>query len=115
MLMSPYLIFKGQCKEAFAFYQKALGGEITAMMTARGSPMEQHCPPDQLDNVMHARLKVGEPKTIADAERLYAALSEGGKIEMEMQPTFWTVRFAIFKDRYGTPWMISCEQAPAQA
>jgi PhnB protein len=138
MNMCPYLMFRDQqCEVAFEFYQRVLGGEIVAMMKARGSPMEQHCPPDQLDNVMHARLKIGsqllmgadapverykpiegftvtlEPKTAAESERIYKQLSEGGTIEMELQPTFWTTRFGMFRDRYGTPWMISCEEQPA--
>lgn len=137
MLMGPYLTFKGQCEEAFNFYKSVLGGEIVALLKARGSPMEAHCQPDQLDNVMHMRMKVGdavlmgsdamdghykqmegftvtlEPKTLDEAKRIYDVLSKGGKIEMELQPTFWSVGFGMFRDRFGTPWMISCEQAPA--
>ena len=136
MLMSPYLMFQGRCEEAFKFYQSVLGGEIIAMMTAKGSPMEAHCPPDQLDNIMHARLKFGdailmgsdtpaehfkpmagcsvtlEPATAEEAERLFKGLSQGGTVEMDLQPTFWSVRFGVFKDRFGIAWMINCAQMP---
>ena len=137
MLISPYLSFDGRCEEAFKFYQSIIGGEIVAMMKARGSPMEAHCKPDQLDNIMHARLKVGdqylmasdtppehqkktqgmtvtlEPATLSEAERIFKGLSAGGTVEMAPQPTFWSSGFGMFTDKYGTPWMINCAQPPA--
>ena len=136
MFLSPYLMFKGNCQEAFKFYHSVLGGDILAMMTAKGSPMEAHCPPDQLNNIMHARLKFGdsilmgsdtpaehfkpmagftvtlETETAEESERLFKALSQGGTVQMELQPTFWSVRFGTFTDRFGTPWMINCAQMP---
>jgi PhnB protein len=45
----------------------------------------------------------------AEAERIFAALSEGGNIAMPIQQTFWAKRFGHFVDRFGTPWMINCE------
>jgi PhnB protein len=58
-LLNPYLYFNGQCEEAFKFYQKVLGGEIKAMLSPKGSPMEKQTPPEQLDKIMHARLVFG--------------------------------------------------------
>lgn len=51
-----------------------------------------------------------EFKDIAEAERVYAALSEGGQIEMPLQETFWSHRFAMFVDRFATPWMINASK-----
>ena len=54
-----------------------------------------------------------EPDTRAEAERLYAALSEGGEIEMPLQDMFWGELFASFADRFGTRWMINCSEPKA--
>ena len=47
----------------------------------------------------------------AEAERVFNALAEDGKVQMPLQQTFWTVRFGMLIDRFGIPWMINCEQA----
>ncbi|WP_323846464.1 VOC family protein [Microbulbifer magnicolonia] len=133
MNFSPYLNFNGNCREAFEFYARVLGGEIIAMMTFAEAPPEADMSADVGDQVMHAQLKVGEqifmasdaPKTFRpaqgmhitigtdtpeEAKRIYAALSEGGEITMPMAETFWAQRFAMFTDRFGTPWMVNCDK-----
>lgn len=55
------------------------------------------------------------PQDPAEAERIFAALSEGGTIDMPLQETFWSVRFGMLTDRFGIPWMVNCEQAPPTA
>ena len=60
MDISPYLNFKGECAEAFAFYAKTFGGQITFMQTHGDSPMKDSVPPDWQDKIMHATLKVGD-------------------------------------------------------
>jgi len=52
-------------------------------------------------------LNIDDP---AEAERVYAALSEGGSVHMTLQETFWAERFAMFADKFGIPWMINCEK-----
>jgi uncharacterized glyoxalase superfamily protein PhnB len=47
-------------------------------------------------------------ETPEEAERIFGALSEGGKVTMPLEPTFWSPRFGICTDRFGTPWMINC-------
>jgi PhnB protein len=49
-------------------------------------------------------------KDVAEAERVFAALSEGGAVQMPLQETFWAHRFGYLVDRFGTPWMINCEK-----
>ncbi len=134
MQLNPYLSFNGQCKDAFAFYETCLGGKIIAMLTWADTPMAKDAPPDLLGKIAHARLLVDnlllmggdappglyqQPKGMsvtlgcenpADAERVYKALSEGGAIQMELQETFWALKFAMFTDKFGTPWMINCER-----
>jgi PhnB protein len=136
MQINPYLAFNGKCKEAFAFYEKCLGGKIEQMMTNGQSPMAGQMPLDQHDRIMHARLVVGDQvlmggdapqqyftqpqgfsvalniKERAEAERIFNAMSEGGTVQMPFQKTFWSAGFGMFIDQFGIPWMVNCEQEP---
>jgi PhnB protein len=134
MQLNSYLMFAGQCKEAFEFYAKVLGGKIEAMIPHAGSPAEQHTPPEWRDKIMHARLSIGDSLLMAsdappgnheelkkgfyvniglkdpkDGERVFNALSENGTVKMPFQQTFWAKGFGMLVDRFGTPWMINCE------
>ena len=53
-------------------------------------------------------LQVKEP---AEAERVYNALAENGKVLMPLQQTFWAIRFGMLVDRFGIPWIVNCDQA----
>ena len=134
MELKPYLMFNGQCAAAFKFYEKVLGGKIKAMLPYAGSAAEDHVPAEWRDKIMHARLIVGDealmgsdappdrfdqPKGFyvtlgvadpAEAERIFQALAENGSVRMPLQQTFWAARFGMLVDRFGTPWMINCEQ-----
>ncbi len=131
MKINAYLGFDGNCAEAFKHYEHALGGKIAFMMTFADAPASAGAQPS--DRIMHARLEVGDQALmgsdhpaaslglaknfavsvtvpeLAEAEKIYAALSEGGSIELPLQPTFWSKGFAMFRDRFGIPWMINCE------
>ena len=134
MKFHPYLNFDGNCKEAFAFYEKALHGKKIMMMTFGESPMADQTPADQRDRIMHVSMEFGDQVLMgsdacgqmpylkpqgmsvsigldntAEAERIYKALSEGGAVTMELQKTFWAERFAMFTDRFGIPWLVNCE------
>ena len=71
--------------------------------------MGSDAPPDRYEPMkgITVTLGVDEP---ADAERIFSALAEGGTVQMPIQQTFWAVRFGMLTDRFGTPWMINCEQ-----
>lgn len=139
MKLNPYLLFNGQCEEAFKFYQKCLGGEIEAITTFGDSPMAKHMPADWQGKVMHAALKLGDGmilmgsdpppdryqvpqgfsvslsvKEPVETERIFQELAEGGTVTMPIQKTFWSVRFGMLVDRFGIPWILNCEQAAAQ-
>jgi PhnB protein len=131
--LNPYLNFNGNCAEAFQFYEKALGGKNFMSHTFGGSPMASHVPPDAAGKIMHARMDVGDSTLMgsdgigdryktpagmavslstedpAEADRIFQALSDGAKIEMPIQKTFWAERFGMLTDRFGIPWMINCE------
>jgi PhnB protein len=132
MRVNPYLNFNGDCAEAFKFYEKCLKGKITVMLPVAESPAASQFPPEWGQKILHVTLTVGDEMiqgsdalsphfdkpqgfavTIAlqdsvEAERIFKALSEGGNVSMPMQETFWAERFAMFVDRFGTPWMINC-------
>jgi PhnB protein len=135
MQMNPYLTFNGQCEAAFKFYEKTLGAKIEAVLTHDGTPMAKLVPPEWGKKIIHARLKVGDlvlmgsdappdhyqkpqgfsvnlgVKDAGEVERMFHALAENGTVEMHLQQTFWAARFGMVVDRFGTPWMINCENA----
>ena len=128
----PYIFFNGSCAEALAFYEKAVGAKVEARTTYGESPAAAHMPNVKPDNIIHARFKVGgsvilasdgetPPKAArfslcihvdkaAEAERLFANLSEGGEVGMKMDKTFFAARFGMLTDKFGIPWMVICEK-----
>jgi len=134
MSVNPYIFFNGQCAEAFKYYARIAGGIIETMMPHGGTPAESHVPPEWKDKIMHARMTIGggvlmasdappghynkpqgfsvslQAKTVAEGERIFNALADGGKVNMPFQKTFWSPGFGMLVDRYDIPWMINCEQ-----
>lgn len=133
MQVQPYLFFDGRCEEAIEFYKSALGAEVAVLMRFKESPEPPQpgvCPPGSEDKVMHASFRIGETtlmasdgrcqgkpsfqgislsltaKDDADAERLFAALGEGGQVQMPLTRTFFSSRFGMVADRFGVSWMI---------
>jgi PhnB protein len=135
MQLNPYLTFNGQCEAAFKFYEQCLGGKIVMMMTHGESPMAEQTAEAWRDKILHAQLTIGDIvlmgsdappdyfekpqgfsvnlqfEDVAEAERVFQALSESGTIRMPLQETFWAKRFGMFVDRFGTPWMVNCSEA----
>lgn len=136
MTIETYLLFHGDCREAFDFYQSVLGGTIETMMCYGEAPGDPHVPGEWKDKIMHARLAVNGQalmgsdappgrqeapgsfnvsvsiETIEEAERIYAGLSAGAqRITMPLGETFWAKRFGMFTDRFGIPWMVNGEGA----
>ena len=126
----------GKCAEAFRYYEEHLGGKIGMMMTHGQAPDQSRVDPAWKDAVLHAQISLGgtslmgadipsaEPMrsaylslgvdSDADAERIFAALSDGGQVFMPMQETFFATRFAQLRDRYGINWMIIRERTQPQ-
>lgn len=133
MKLNVYLTFNGTCAEAFPFYEKILGGQNMMMMKYEGSPGEEHVSADWKDKVMHASMEVGGMMLMgsdsppnyfktpqgyhvsinltdeAEADRIFAALSDGAEITMPMEKTFWARRFGMLTDKYGINWQVNCE------
>ena len=135
MKINPYLIFNGDCNAAFTFYAQSLPGQIEAMLTFGETPAGEHVPKDLHNLIIHTRLAVGDQAimgsdtipdrpvdamsgcsislnvdSIAEAERVFAALSEGGSVQMPLDATFWAARFGMLVDRFGVSWMVNCEK-----
>ena len=133
--INAYLNFDGQCEAAFRFYEQCLGGILVEMTTHGDSPMAEHVPPQWQEKVLHALLKVGDQVLMGsdapperyqkpqgfsvslqindsqEAERVFEALADDGRVTMPLEKTFWAERFGMLVDRFGIPWMINCETA----
>lgn len=134
MQVEPYLFFNGRCEEALDFYRSALGAEVTSLMRYKDSPEPMEpgmVPPGSENKVMHANLRIGETQimasdgdcagqsdfrgfsltiTVADAaeaDRMFAALADGGQVQMPLARTFWSPRFGMLVDRFGLGWMVN--------
>jgi PhnB protein len=129
----PYLFFDGRCDEAIEFYRKALGAEVVMLARFKDSPDPAMCPAGSAEKVMHARLRIGDTavmasdgrcegrpnfqgfalslatSTEAEAERLFAALADGGQVQMPLAKTFFSTRFGMVGDRFGVSWMVLAE------
>lgn len=137
MKLFTYLNYGGNCREAFEFYAKHLGGKIIMLQTFDQQPDPSNAPPGSEKKVLHARIDMGETTLLGadvppdrfqpmrsayltlivdsneEAERLYALLTEGGEIFMKMEENFFAHRFAMMRDRFGTSWMLIHERAMA--
>lgn len=60
----------------------------------------------QHGNNMHINL---QPDTRAESDRIFKALSAGGKVDMPLMEMFWGGYFGSFTDRFGVKWMVNCE------
>jgi PhnB protein len=129
------LSFRGQCRAAFEFYAKVLGGKITAAKTYSEGPPEMAGGEQYKDWLMHCWLEVGDQaimgadmdvawapnidkpkngfdvtlhsKDPAEARRWFDQLSEGGKVVMPFEKTFWSPGFGSLIDKFGVPWMVN--------
>ena len=134
--VNPYIAFRGNCREALEFYKKALGAEELFSQTYGDSPMSEMGNPDA---IMHATLKIGGSTVmfcddfhspnfttggnislaiglndVEKAKEYFANLSEGGKVTMPLDKTFWAEAFGMLTDKFGINWMVNCD-APQEA
>ncbi len=139
-IVQPYLFFNGNCEEAVNFYRKALGAEVMMTMRYKESPEPPppgRVPPGYENKIMHTSFRVGQTTVMAsdgcsaespnfkgfslalsvespaEADRAFAALSQGGQVQMPLSKTFWSPRFGMVQDRFGIGWMVSVT-APEQ-
>jgi PhnB protein len=133
MLVQTYISFEGRCEEAIDFYKRTLGAQVQMLMRYKDSPEApppDKVPPNSENKVMHASFTIGETTVMASdgycsgkpafngfslsvtvddaaaADRVFAALSAGGKATMPLTKTFFSPRFGMLVDRFGVSWMI---------
>ncbi len=133
MQVQPYLFFDGRCEEALDFYKKAIGANVEMLMRWKDSPEKGMCTAANENKVMHASVKVGDAtvlasdgrcegkpsfqgfaltlnaKTEAEADRLFNALADGGKVQMALTKTFFSPKFGMCADKFGVNWMVLVE------
>lgn len=134
--VNVYLNFNGNCEEAFNFYKSVFGGEFPYLGRYKDMPPQEGMPPmapDMGEMIMHVSLPISKETMIMgsdvwgeepvnqgnnfsisinaeskdEAEKLFAGLSDGGKITMPLADTFWGDYFGMFTDKFGINWMVS--------
>ena len=128
MQLHTYVNYGGNCEQAFRYYEQHLGGKITMLIRHGEQPTPSAVPPEWNGKVLHARISLGGTELLgadipgyepmrsaylsltvdsdAEGDRVYGLLSDGGQVFMPMQETFFASRFAMFRDRFGTSWML---------
>jgi PhnB protein len=129
--VSPYIAFKGNCREAIGFYKNALDAEVLFTQTVGESQMSNMGPPE---NIMHCTIKVGgstimmcdDPRPEAaggdgnislavglnDPERakqVFEKLAKDGSVVMPLEKTYWAEAFGMVTDKFGVKWMVNCD------
>ncbi|MCA1589089.1 MAG: VOC family protein [Acidobacteria bacterium] len=138
--LSPYLNFHGNAEDAFNFYKSVFGGEFMGGIMRFGDmPDSENLSEEDKNKVMHVGLPLGDswlmasdlpesmgkkftagnsvqvmisPDSREEADRLFKALSESGKVEMPMADQFWGAYYGEFADKFGVNWMIHYNNNP---
>ena len=131
MKIQAYVSFNGRCEEALEFYKKSLGAQVTGLMRWKDYPDHgMETPPGYAEKIMNAEFRIGDTDLMADdgmgeqlaefkgmalaievgddaeAQRVFAALGDGGTVSMPLMKSFWTSSFGMLTDRFGVPWMV---------
>ena len=136
MRVEPYLMLSGRAEDALAFYNQAIGAKTVMVMRFDESPDQNHpmpLPPDWDKKIIHCSMTVGDtlvmmsdgmsavPKDLsgitlsltaddeAHANKLFDALSAGGKVFMPLSKTFWSPCFGMTSDKFGVSWMVTVD------
>ena len=138
MNVQPYLSFEGRAQEAIDFYKSALGAKVDMVMHFKDAPpdMQAQMSPESKDKIMHSSFHVGDTQIMAtdgqcsgkstfsgitltiqansdaEAEKLFNALAQGGKVNMPMAETFFATRFGMVADKFGVGWMVLHSKQP---
>jgi PhnB protein len=132
--INPYLNFDGNCAEAFEFYKSVFDGEFRILSTFKDMPEGIPLQEGEADMILHVSLPIGgdtvlmgsdRPPSMGEAAKgdnfsisinteseeeatkIFKSLSEGGKVTMPLQKTFWAAAFAMFTDKFGINWMVN--------
>jgi PhnB protein len=129
--VSPYIAFKGNCRQAIEFYKDALDAEVLFVQTVGESPMSNVGP---AENIMHCSMKIGDstvmvcddprPEAAAGdgnislaialndperAQQIFGNLAQDGAVIMPLTKTYWAEAFGMVTDKFGVKWMVNCD------
>ena len=137
-MLNSYLNFDGNCREAFDHYRSVFGGDFEIVQTFRDGPPGMGVPEEEMDNIMHVSFPIGDsvlmgsdvpaafggppvtgssvqisvsPESKEDADKVFAGLSDGGKVTMPMMDMFWGDYFGTCTDKFGINWMVGVQQS----
>jgi PhnB protein len=132
--VQPYLFFDGRCDEALEFYKKTIGADVKMLMRFKDAPDQSMITPGAENKIMHAQVQIGDTtvlasdgrclgkpnfqgfaltimaKSEAEADKLFAALGDGGQVTMPLAKTFFSPRFGMLADKFGVGWMVLVAQ-----
>lgn len=138
--INPYLVFNGNCEEAFLFYKSVFGGEFPYIGKFKDMPPTEGNPVlSEADGnkIMHVTLPIGDGSVLMgsdsnsasgevvfgqnisisinaaskdEADKLFNGLSAGGTVTMPMSQTFWGAYFGMFADKFGISWMVNFDE-----
>ena len=129
--VSPYVAFKGNCREAIEFYKSALDAQVLFTQTVGESPTSDMGP---AENIMHCTIKIGnstimmcdDPRPDAAAgggnislaiglndpqraKQVFGNLAKNGSVIMPLEKTYWAEAFGMVTDKFGVNWMVNCD------
>jgi PhnB protein len=137
MKIHAYLNFENKTEEAFRFYERILGGRLTEFYRFGAMPRQGgvELTSEQKNLVMHVGLVLPEgqmimgsdmlpgmgpkrvegnnfslsvhPESREEADRIFKALGDGGRITMPIADQFWGDYFGSLTDRFGVNWMVN--------
>lgn len=134
--INPYLIFSGDCEDAFTFYRAVFGGQFTDLSRYADVPEDVPSPGGDPERIMHVALPLADgqvlmgsdrpasmgtatggdnvnitvsPDSEEEARRIFDRLADGGQVTKSMEETFWGALFGMCTDRFGIHWMVNYE------
>jgi PhnB protein len=138
-LVHVYLNFPGTTREAFAYYESVFRTKAIAIQTYGETPFAGPVSADFKDKIMNAQLPITENVHLmasdsvpgfggelsignnfnivvvaedkGEADRVFVALSAGGKVTMPIANAPWGPYFGMCTDKFGIQWMISLDHA----
>jgi PhnB protein len=133
--VNPYLNFSGNTEEAFNFYKTVFGGEFTFLQRFKDTPVADKVVAADQEKIMHIALPIGQGTILMAtdalesmgqqlnagnnfslsvnveseeaADKLFQALSAGGKVDVPMEKAFWGDYFGMLTDKFGIQWMVN--------
>lgn len=131
----------GNTEEAFNFYKSVFGGEFISIMRFKDTPEKDRVPANDQEKLMHVALPIGgnilmgtdalesvghvvkpgsnmsisvDTKSEEEANKIFNAISTGGKVAMPLEKMFWGALFGMCTDKFGIQWMVSYDENSKQ-